>query len=198
MDNAGSSPVIRANDASDDSASLVSANLIGVERSDQAIKESVNVIDLERDRERERERARDENANNKSHRSDIGKHRGINLVNLVNHVNHIPVAHLMTEQIEDQQQSLTNTTTNTNANPNTNTDTDTDNDTNTNTNTSSLILLQSSSANNSSGEGPNRTEVDSMANNSNSTSIYATPTMLPSFSHYSAGKLLSLHLLVTL
>ncbi|KAM8702780.1 hypothetical protein ACLKA7_005140 [Drosophila subpalustris] len=145
LDNANSSPVIRVNDASADS------NPIGNE---QAIKESVSVIDLERD----------ENANNKSQRNDIGKH----------HVNqHIPIVHLMTEQMEDHGSSQAD---------NTNTNTNTNSNAVTNTNTSSLILLQSSSGN-SSGEG--RSEVDSIA--SNSASLYATPTMLPSFSHYSAA-----------
>lgn len=94
MDNVESTPVVRVNDASagscPDSPSLASTNLIGIERNDQTTKEPV--IDLDRD----------ENANNKSHRNDIGKHREINHVN-----HHIPIVHLMTEQDENQQQ-LTN------------------------------------------------------------------------------------------
>ncbi|XP_017853582.1 GATA zinc finger domain-containing protein 14 isoform X1 [Drosophila busckii] len=102
---------------------------------------------------------RDENDNNKCHRNDINKHqRTIN-----NHLNHnVPMAQLVTEQIQEQEQLSENG----------------------NGNTSSLILLQSNvNANPSTVD--ERLNVDAIA--STSGSIYSTPTMLPSFSHYSAA-----------
>lgn len=74
---------------------------------------------------------------------------------------HLPLSHLMAEPVENQQQE--------------------------NLSSTSLILLHSSA--NCAGSAPaQQSEVDSIASNTAGTAIYATPTMLPSFSHYSAGK----------
>lgn len=74
---------------------------------------------------------------------------------------HLPLSHLMAEPVENQQQE--------------------------NLSTTSLILLHPSA--NCAGSAPaQQPEVDSIASNTAGTAIYATPTMLPSFSHYSAGK----------
>ncbi|KAH8376042.1 hypothetical protein KR093_010960 [Drosophila rubida] len=114
--------------------------------------------------------AGDENSNNKNQlRIDFGKHRiGINHVEH----HHIAIPHLMSvEHAEDQQRHQHDSTTNSDASP-------------------SLILLQSQSNTNkdssSVGETQSEVEVDSIS--SNNVSIYNPPTMLPSFSHYSAGK----------
>lgn len=109
--------------------------------------------------------ARDENANNKSLRNDLGKQRGINHVDNL----HLPIAHLMPEPVPvpvpDHQQHQQQLSSNGNAN------------------TSSPLIVPLANANSSSSAEAGRPDVDY------STAIYATPTMLPSFSHYSAGKL---------
>ncbi|KAH8272508.1 hypothetical protein KR044_012220, partial [Drosophila immigrans] len=112
--------------------------------------------------------AGDENPNNKNqYRNDLGKHRG-GINQTENH--HIPITHLMNVDHVGDQLVHQHVGTNSNGPP-------------------SLLLLQSQSNTNSSSAGETRSEVevDSISNNSSS-SIYTTPTMLPSFSHYSAGK----------
>ncbi|KRG07277.1 uncharacterized protein DDB_G0283357 isoform X5 [Drosophila mojavensis] len=106
----------------------------------------------------------DENTNNKSARNDMAKQRGSSLIDL-----HIPINHLMPDSSaaqdhHHQQQQQLQLSGNGSAN------------------TSSLIVLQAN-ANSSTADG--RSDVDYIA--ANSTAIYATPTMLPSFSHYSAA-----------
>ncbi|XP_017869022.1 PREDICTED: uncharacterized protein LOC108617766 [Drosophila arizonae] len=94
----------------------------------------------------------------------MAKQRGSSLIDL-----HIPINHLMpdssaTQDHHHQQQQQLQLSGNGSAN------------------TSSLIVLQAN-ANSSTADG--RSDVDYIA--ANSTAIYATPTMLPSFSHYSAA-----------
>ncbi|XP_060661195.1 probable serine/threonine-protein kinase ndrD isoform X3 [Drosophila nasuta] len=106
----------------------------------------------------------EEKCNNKSqHRNDLGKHPSG-----IGHSEHhdIPIAPLM--NIENQQLHQQEGT-NINVPP-------------------SLILLQSQCSTNSSSTGQIRSEVEANSiSNSNNASIYTTPTLLPSFSPYSAA-----------
>ncbi|XP_030246209.1 myb-like protein I [Drosophila navojoa] len=121
------------------------------------------------DRDPVHEVCSNENANNKRARNDMAKQRGSSIIDL-----HIPINHLMPDSsaVQDhhhqhhhqQQQQQLQLSSNGNAN------------------TSSLIVLQAN-ANSSTVDG--RSDVDYIA--ANSTAIYATPPMLPSFSHYSAA-----------
>ncbi|XP_068154248.1 uncharacterized protein sv isoform X1 [Drosophila tropicalis] len=111
------------------------------------------------------ESGRDENANRKTVRLEAGKPHGSS------EMDQLPLAHMHHLTAEHQQQ-------------------------NTNTSSSSLILLQSSGGGGAGGVSDSnaaaqRSDID--ANSGTSTdpgagsTIYAAPTMLPSFSHYSAA-----------
>ncbi|ACY70474.1 hypothetical protein DVIR88_6g0011 [Drosophila virilis] len=157
LDNTNNPAVVRVNDASPGNCNN-SPSLAPI-RNEQSEPSVDNLKDSVHDV------ARDENANNKSLRNDLGKQRGINHVDNL----HLSIAHLMPEPVpvpvpvpvpDHQQQQLSS---------------------NGNANTSSSLIVPQANANSSSSLEAGRPDVDY------STAIYATPTMLPSFSHYSAA-----------